>query len=149
MYAMTFFRRWMLAIADQALRLAGLEPVYEVRIRLLNQRRDTPGALLKRFDRLTRDVVDRQRSAAVGLRADLAVVVDMNVRVHAQPGYVIQASPGIWKPSRFVRKISARAAGTAITQETADDGKATRSDDPHGSHADADQRLNSGGNAAN
>lgn len=149
MYAMTFFQKLMLSVADHALRYAGLEPVYEVRIRHIAQRRDTPGVLLKRFSALTHDVADRQRAAAVGLRADLAVVVDMNVRVHAQPGYVIQASPGIWKPSRFVRKISARAAGTAITQETADDGKDKKPDDPHGSHADADQRLARGGHAAN
>jgi hypothetical protein len=126
MYAMSFFRKLMLAIADHALRYGGLEPVYELRIRHIRQRRDTPGVLVKRFSSLTHAVADRQRQAAVGLRADLAAVIDMNVRVYAQPGYVIEATPGIWRPSRFTRSISARAAGTVINTENDDNGKSTQ-----------------------
>jgi hypothetical protein len=116
MYKMSFFRKLMLAIADSALRYAGLEPVYEVRIRKINQTRDTQGVLIKRFDQLNHDLVDKQKAACAGLRADLCAAVDLVVRVHAQPGYVLVATPGVWRPSRMVRRISARAAGTVLTE---------------------------------
>lgn len=124
---MNLKQRFAVRAATAILWMGGLTPVYDLRIVKPDRKRDTPGRLVRRFHKplqsmkMLTSVTD---IAACAIRGDLSSQLELRVRLHQKPGYIMQppSAPVIvqgnattWHPGAGLPKPTARAAGTLIT----------------------------------